>query len=64
MFLVGDRVHGGLQGGVPDLADLDDGDLRHKVDFRDVYSGLLRGALGVDPTAALGPRDAALQLFS
>ncbi len=64
VFLVGDRVHGGLQGGVPDPADLDDGDLRHKVDFRDVYAGLLRGALGVDPTAALGPRDAALQLFS
>jgi uncharacterized protein (DUF1501 family) len=64
VFVLGDNVQGGLLGGVPDLDDLDRGDLRHKIDFRDVYAALLRDWLGVDPTAALGPREAALKLFS
>jgi uncharacterized protein (DUF1501 family) len=63
VFVLGDKVHGGLQGGVPNLADLDDGDVRHQVDFRDVYASLLRDWLGVDPTAVLGARDSALKLF-
>ena len=48
---------------MPNLTDLDDGDLRHQVDFRDVYAGLLRDWLGVDPQPVLGPREASIRLF-
>ncbi|MBS0526754.1 MAG: DUF1501 domain-containing protein [Proteobacteria bacterium] len=41
-FVMGGRVRGGLHGGHPSLADLRDGDLRHTVDFRDVYSAIAR----------------------
>ena len=63
VFLLGNRVQGGLQGGVPNLADLDDGDVRYQIDFRDVYAGLLRDWLGVDPAPVLGTRDAPVKLF-
>ena len=36
MFLIGDGVRGGLHGEQPSLTDLDDGDLKYTVDFRDV----------------------------
>jgi len=63
VMILGDRVKGGLQGGVPNLSDLDDGDLHHQVDFRDVYASLLADGLGVDPTVVLGPRENRWQLF-
>ncbi|HEY4166871.1 MAG TPA: DUF1501 domain-containing protein [Reyranella sp.] len=43
LFVLGGRAKGGLQGSHPSLADLEDGDLRHTVDFRDVYSAVARG---------------------
>jgi uncharacterized protein (DUF1501 family) len=49
MFLLGDGVRGGLHGEPPSLTDLDDGDLKFTVDFRDVYATLLDGVLGADP---------------
>ncbi|MEV6494642.1 DUF1501 domain-containing protein [Actinoplanes sp. NPDC051633] len=57
MFVLGKGVHGGLHGDPPSLTDLDDGDLKHTVDFRDVYGALLAGALGVDPAPVLGGWD-------
>ncbi len=54
LFVLGDAVKGGLQGGRPDLADLEDGDVRHKVDFRQVYSALLANWLGTPPEKVLG----------
>jgi uncharacterized protein (DUF1501 family) len=42
-FVLGGKVKGGLHGRYPSLADLQDGDLRHAVDFRDVYSAVARG---------------------
>jgi hypothetical protein len=39
---------------IPSLADLDDGDLRHTVDFRDVYSTIARGCW--DQPASFGQR--------
>ncbi len=64
VFVLGPKVRGGLQGGMPDLANPDDGDLRYKIDFRDVYASLLGQWLGIDPAPVLGPREAALQLFA
>ena len=53
MLLAGGSVVPGLHGGIPDLANLDDGDVRHKVDFRAVYASVLRQWFGVDPDPVL-----------
>ena len=49
MFVMGGKVRGGVAGTHPDLADLDDGDLKFTQDFRAVYSTVLQGWLGVAP---------------
>ena len=53
MLLAGGSVVPGLHGGIPDLSDLDDGDVRHQVDFRAVYASVLRQWFGVDPDPVL-----------
>jgi uncharacterized protein (DUF1501 family) len=53
MFLLGSPVRGGLYGEAPSLTDLDDGDLRHTTDFRDVYATLLDGVLRTEPERIL-----------
>jgi uncharacterized protein (DUF1501 family) len=53
MFLIGDGVRGGLHGEPPSLTDLDDGDLKYTVDFRDVYATLLSDVLATDPGRVL-----------
>jgi uncharacterized protein (DUF1501 family) len=45
-FVMGGKVKGGLHGVQPSLGDLQDGDLRHTVDFRDVYSTMASGCWG------------------
>jgi uncharacterized protein (DUF1501 family) len=55
MFLLG-KVVGGLHGAPPSLTDLDDGNLKHTVDFRSVYATLLEDWLGVPSETALGGR--------
>lgn len=54
LFVAGPAVKGGLHGTAPSLGDLDDGDLRHTVDFRQVYASVLGGWLRTDPAAVLG----------
>ena len=41
VFITGTHVKGGLYGEVPDLSDLEQGDLKVKLDFRQVYSTVL-----------------------
>ncbi len=54
MFLLGERVQGGLHGDPPDLRNLDgNNDLRMQLDFRRVYATVLEW-LGGDPEAVLG----------
>lgn len=53
LFLLGDGVVGGLHGAAPDLTDLDNGDLKFTVDFRDVYATLLERTLDADPARLL-----------
>ena len=48
---------------LPDLTDLDDGDLRFRTDFRQVYATLLEKWLEVPAAPVLGPGFAPLQLF-
>lgn len=54
MFLVGSHVKGGLHGPIPDLNDLQDGDIRFKIDFREVYAAALDEWMGGDSGVVLG----------
>jgi uncharacterized protein (DUF1501 family) len=40
-YLFGPMVNPGIYGDHPSLSDLDEGDLRHKIDFRSVYATIL-----------------------
>lgn len=46
-FLLGGSVSGGLYGRQPSLSDLEGGDLRHSVDFRQLYATAAQGFLGL-----------------
>jgi uncharacterized protein (DUF1501 family) len=50
MFLAGGSVEAGLHGVAPDLKDLDDGDIKQKIDFREVYAAVLQYWFGVRDT--------------
>ncbi|MDR7537783.1 MAG: DUF1501 domain-containing protein [Armatimonadota bacterium] len=54
MFFFGKRIKPGLHGRHPSLIDLQDGDLKHHVDFRAVYATVLEGWLGADAAGILG----------
>jgi uncharacterized protein (DUF1501 family) len=57
MFLVsGGLKQKGLINELPDLADLNEGDLKYKVDFKQVYATILDKWLGVDDKAILGDK--------
>lgn len=56
MFLFGPMIHAGVHGPNPDLRDLDAGDLRFRVDFRQVYAEVLDRWLATDSNAVLGSR--------
>ena len=64
MFLVGSRVKGGLHGARPDLTDLPNGDVAHKIDFREVYAATLDTWMGGDSEVVLGQKFAPLGVFS
>ncbi len=48
VLVVGPGVRGGMYGDQPSLTDLDNGDLRAALDFRDVYATLLQNVLGTE----------------
>lgn len=54
VFLAGKPVRAGLVGEAPNLTDLDDGDIKMQIDFRQVYATLLDDWLSVDSKAVLG----------
>ncbi len=54
MFLIGDNIKPGLHGAYPSLTKLDDGDLIHTVDFRQVYAAVLNDWFAVDAKMVLG----------
>jgi len=48
LFVIGRNVYGGVYGANPDLSDLDNnGDLKYKYDFRQLYATLLTQQLGM-----------------
>ncbi len=55
MFFVGGGLRRqGLLNAMPDLANLDEGDLKYKVDFKSVYASVLKNWLQADDKAILG----------
>lgn len=56
MFLAGNRVRPGTIGDHPSLTDLQDGDLKHAIDFRQVYAAILESWLGCASEPVLGER--------
>ncbi len=57
MFFVGGGLKKkGLINELPDLSDLDEGDLKYKVDFKDVYATVLKKWLHADDLEILGKK--------
>ena len=50
MFIIGGNNKGTILGNNPDLANLDNGDLKYEIDFRSVYASLLKEKLDFDST--------------
>lgn len=48
MFVIGGNNKGTILGNNPNLADLDNGDLKHEIDFRSVYASLLQQKMNFD----------------
>lgn len=53
MFLAGPKLPKAIHGIQPDLSDLEDGDLRYKIDFRSVYASVLERWMWTDSRRAL-----------
>ena len=62
-FVMGGRVKGGLHGEAPRLDRLDNGNLVHAVDFRNLYATALQQWWGQDAARALNGRFAPLDLI-
>jgi len=48
MFIIGGNNKGIILGNNPNLSDLDNGDLKHEIDFRSVYASLLQQKMNFD----------------
>jgi uncharacterized protein (DUF1501 family) len=63
VFLLGGTVKPGVHGPQPNLQDLDDGDPKFAIDFRQVYASVLKDWLGCENTDVLGERFEPLALL-
>lgn len=55
-FVSGGLKQKGVLNAMPDLNDLDEGDLNYKIDFKNVYASVLNKWLGADDAAILGKK--------
>jgi len=51
MFVIGGSNKGSVMGSNPNLSDLQQGDLKHQIDFRSVYATLLKDKLNFNPSS-------------
>ncbi len=54
VLVIGKHVNGGVYGDHPSLSELDDGDLKYKVDFRSVYATIVDKWMQADAKEVLG----------
>src|SRR5215213_2380641 len=55
-FISGGLKEKGVLNTLPDLSDLDEGDLKYKIDFKNVYATVLKNWLGADAEKILGSK--------
>lgn len=60
MFVIGGNNRGKIIGNNPNLSDLDNGDLKHQIDFRSVYASILKNKLAFD-SSKIGIQNKALE---
>ena len=60
MFVIGGNNRGKIIGNNPNLSDLDNGDLKHEIDFRSVYASILKNKLAFD-SSKIGIQNKALE---
>jgi uncharacterized protein (DUF1501 family) len=63
MFLFGPKLKQGIIGKHPSLTDLDAGDLKYKIDFRNVYATVLQDWLDAPSKPVLGSQFATMPLL-
>ena len=63
-FFLGGSVKGGLYGGMPSLRDLQEGDLRYRVDYRSLYATVMRSWWGIPGTTVVGPEYQAINCLA
>jgi uncharacterized protein (DUF1501 family) len=63
LFLAGTKLQKSIIGDHPKLTDLDDGDLKHQIDFRSVYATILQQWLDCSPDICLGKSYPFIDLF-
>jgi uncharacterized protein (DUF1501 family) len=63
MFLVGGKVKPGVVGAHPSLTTLEDGNLKHHTDFRQVYAAILDQWLGVKSADVVGSGFKGAEIF-
>ncbi len=63
MFFFGPACKQGLVGRYPSLTNLDNGDLRHTMDFRQPMASVLADWLDADPAKVLGPQYRPIPIF-
>ncbi|MBI2823752.1 MAG: DUF1501 domain-containing protein [Planctomycetia bacterium] len=63
VFVAGPKLAAGIFGPTPNLADLQDGDVRMAIDFRQVYAAVLERWLNVPSEPILGGHFAPLELL-
>lgn len=56
LFISGSLKQKGLVNAMPDLSDLEEGDLKYKIDFKNVYATVLKNWLGADDSKILQQR--------
>jgi uncharacterized protein (DUF1501 family) len=63
LFAVGGKVSSNMYGSTPSLSDLDQGDIKYGIDFREFYASVLDDWLGVDSATILGQKYNKLSVF-
>ena len=63
VFAVGGKVSSSLYGSTPSLTDLDEGDIKYGIDFREFYASVLDDWLGVDSAMVLGQKYDKVSVF-
>jgi len=63
-FFLGGSVKGGLYGSMPSLNDLQEGDLKYRVDYRSLYATVIRSWWGIPGTTVVGPEYQAINCLA